>query len=306
MYNTDILIRTIKTRYNINQDDNSIRIKNIDGYPHVFALDFGNCSYIAKLIKLSKIYCKDINRFYNDINDNNFILIPKKTKDDKYSIEYSNMLALLYDRLNNYGTKPDYLWWSKCLASIHSTEPNDNNLVSYRSDIYNETMNLLEKSSIYMDDDIKNKVNLIFSKVQPKKLKDDNDFVLCHNDPYDQNVLIMNKMYKMIDTDGMGLSKKEYDIQRLLYNYAISCDNVAEVERFFKFFKKEYETITNKKIDIELFKNLYYCDLIRSISWLYLVSNDNTRDDFDRQKKQLLLYKKSIRNNIHELFINQL
>lgn len=302
MHNTD-LINTIKYKYNI---EDFLEMKNLDGYPHIFTINSKNYSYIAKLIELSKTYCKDINKFYSDIKDNKYILIPKKNIDDEYSVKYSDGIALLYDKKNNTNVKPDYSWCARCLASIHLSEINSNNLISYRDNIYNETLDILKKSHVYMDKEIREKINLIFNKIQCETLNANNEFVLCHNDPYNQNVLVSENLYKIIDTDGMGLSKKEYDIQRLLYNYAINCRDASEVNLFFSKFKEVYENETNKKIDINLFKNLYYCDFIRSIAWLYLVSNDNTRRDVNRQKKQLVLYNKSILNNIHETFINQI
>ncbi len=102
--------------------------------------------------------------------------------------------------------------------------------------------------------------------------------------------------YKFIDTDGIRLLPKEFDIQRLFQNEIISGKSIDEILNYWNSFYSNY----HNNIDIKLLKRLYVYDLVRVYSWLTLVSNDIKRVDKERQTKQLNLYQESILEDKHE------
>jgi len=114
--------------------------------------------------------------------------------------------------------------------------------------------------------------------------------------------MLDNKKYKLIDTDGMRLLPKEFDIQRLLHNKVNNCLRVDDAITYWNEFLNHYKN----KIDISLLKKIYVYDLIRVFSWLTLVSNDLTRIDRERQKKEFELYKESILEENHSKILKKM
>ena len=67
----------------------------------------------------------------------------------------------------------------------------------------------------------------------------------------------------------------------------------AETAKNFGDFIYYYEQF-GLKINKKLLENLYIIDYCQTLSWLYIVTQDNSRDDFKRQKEELSLYKKAL------------
>ena len=169
----------------------------------------------------------------------------------------------------------------------------------FQSDFYKQTIDLLNSAKKFMVPEIETKIIKLLMELDDKCLELNKNVVLCHNDPYDLNVMAINGEYRLIDTDGMGLSPKEYDIQRLMWNHLINSNEVDNSLTFWCSFKDNYELNVIEKIDTNLLKQLYILDLIRTTSWLYIVCNDLLRKDIERQKEQLNLFERSFYNDNH-------
>lgn len=304
MQNFYKLFELIKTEYKI--DSQILKIEPMNQYPHMFFICLPNHKIIVKCISKLQTNCFDINLFYSSLEDNEFILKPKKTRNGNYSINFEENVVLLYKECLQLHEDIEAKWWAQSLNSIHSTKINKNFFSSFSKKIYCQTITLLEQALNFMEEDIKNNVQTIFCASQLCSEKINSPFVLCHNDPYNQNVMQDKNLYKFIDTEGMGLAPLEYDIQRLFYNQALLYDDVQNLENFIEQFINKYESLIDKKINMELLKNIYSCDLIRSIAWLYLVSNDENRLDRERQSQRLELYKDSLRKGIHTKILKKI
>lgn len=295
----EILLNHIISNYDVNINLSTFKIYQIEQYPHVFKLEDHNCSLIIKIIDKNKIHCKNLNVLYTELSNINSIEKPIFTKDKKYMSHLGNQIILLYKNLDKITKYPEPIWWSNCLSDIHFIHINNNYSNCFPHDFYVETTKLLKKAQKFMKIKIKIKIKKILKIAQASGEILNNHMVLCHNDPYNLNVMSINGEYRLIDTDGMGVSPREFDIQRLICNYLIYSNDVCSSLSFWDTFKKNYEFKTNEKIDINLLKKIYALDLIRTISWLYIVSNDLSREDRERQKERLNLFERSIRNDVH-------
>ena len=293
----DNLKYRLENEYNFNSD--ILEIKSLRQYPHIFKIYTEDETYIVKLISRSQTNFDDINLLYLLLEKNENILLPEKTKTESYSFNLDEKIVLLYKMGTPIKISPEANWWAESLNSIHLNNPNNIFNNSFSPKIYDQTVCLLKDALNYIEEDIKEKVKVLFNQTELNNKIRYNSFVLCHNDPYVLNIVEHNKVYRMIDTEGMGFAPLEYDIQRLFYNQALICEDIQQLESFWQKFITKYENLSRKKIDLKLLKNIYLCDFIRSISWLYLVSNKEERLDRERQGELLKLYKNSIRNDMH-------
>lgn len=295
----NLLLKYIFEKYNIECNLELIKVSQLYQYPNILKMQCPNYNLIIKIIKQSKTYCDNINQLYYDLSSINCIEIPMMTRDGNYILSIDNQILLLYEELKEIKQNPSSLWWSNCLGSIHNIKFNKNYKCYYPNNFYNQTLNLLSAAEKYILPNRKNKIYQLLNNVNIEIVNKKYDFNLCHNDPYNLNVMVSKHGYKLIDTDGMGLSPKEYDIQRLICNYVVNTNDIDDVINFWNSFRINYEKKTSNKININFFKNIYILDLIRTISWLYIVSNDLSRLDRKRQQEQLNLFEKSIDNNNH-------
>ena len=164
--------------------------------------------------------------------------------------------------------------------------------------LYNEALTILNSAFNYLDDKTKFKINILLNMID-LNFQLDKKLVLCHSDPCDKNVMFDNQCYKLIDTDMMRLLPKEFDVQRLLYNVLINSNSVNYALDYWHSFLNNYEKDFCDVIDVNLLKNIYICDLIRTFSWLAIVSSDLSRLDRERQGEDFKLYKQSILNDNH-------
>lgn len=302
----ELLFQHIISTYNIKENLFSSKIYQLEQYPHIFKIEFPNCSLFIKSIDKNRIYCKDLNVLYFDLSNIDSIEKPILTKDNKYISLFENKIILLYEELEKIVNTPDPIWWSNCLSNIHNISVNDKYIICFSNDFYTQTINLLNLAKKFMNHKIKLKISKLFKELDTESINLKNNMVLCHNDPYDLNVMSINGVYKLIDTDGMGLSPKEYDIQRLICNHLINSNEVNNSLSFWNSFKNNYELNINEQIDIDLLKKLYILDLIRTTSWLYIVCNDLSRKDIKRQKEQLSLYERSFDNDNHSKILKKI
>ena len=293
------ILKYIIDSYNVKCDPSLIEIYQLNQYPHILKLKFPDHNLILKRIQKSKTHCDSINQLYSDLSCIKCVEKPLLTKNGEYTLTIHDQILLLYEKLQELNHSPGPIWWANCLGDIHNITPNKNYKCHYSNDFYYQTFSILLKAEKYISNDRKKKIYKLLKSIDRDTINEEQDMVLCHNDPYDLNVMFSNGGYKLIDTDGMGLSPREYDIQRLMYNYAINTNSIDNIIRFWKLFKENYEKKTRKKINIKLLQNIYLMDLIKSMSWLYLVCNDSSRSDRQRQQEQLALFEKSLDNDIH-------
>ena len=281
----EILNKLIKN-YNINIP---ITINNMFSYPHIYFLKTKEDIFFLKII--NKVYCKDINTLYKYLNNINCVEIPIKTINGDYYLKNNLEDMILYKYLNKCNNNPSSKWWAESLKKIHQINVNNNDFINYFN-IVNEMNTLFFNANKYIDDNIKEKINSLINNT--KGLNNNIKYVLSHSDPNASNVMIDSGEFKLVDTDGMKLLPKEFDIQRLLCNKVINSNNLNDVYIFWNEFINNYNNI-----DINLLKKIYVYDLIRVFCWLTIVSNDLKRVDRQRQLKELELYKKSILDDRH-------
>ena len=296
----DLILKYIIDSYNLKCDSSLVKIHKLIQYPHIVKLIFPNHNLFLKKVQKSRTHCFSINQLYYDLSGIKCVEKPMITKNGEFSLTIGNQIILLYEELQELNHSPGPIWWSNCLGDIHNIIPNKNYKCHYSNKFYYETLSVLTKAEKYISKDRKNKIYKLLKSVDMNTINEEQDIVLCHNDPYDLNVMLLKEEHKLIDTEGMGLSPREYDIQRLMHNYAINNTNSLDnIIRFWEIYKENYEEKTTKKINIKLLQNIYVMDLIKSISWLYMVCNDTSRNDRQRQYEQLLLFEKSLDNDIH-------
>ena len=126
--------------------------------------------------------------------------------------------------------------------------------------------------------------------------------VLSHGDPHDNNVMNNNTNIRLIDTDGARLLPREFDIARLFFNEVNREKDIDKIEKYINIFFYNYKNI----IDMNLLKQIYVTDLLRSFSWLNLVTRDETRGDLLRQKAELKKYEESILSERHEKVLRKI
>ncbi len=302
----DVLLKYIINKYNVKCNLSLIKVTQLEQYPNILKMEGSNYNFIIKIIQRIQIYCYSINQLFLDLSSIDCIEKPILTKDGNYFFSIDSQIFLLYEKLQEIKENPSANWWSNCLGSIHNIQVNKNYKCYYSNDFYKQTLSILAKAEKNISQNIKNKIYQLLNTVNKEIVCKKYKMVLCHNDPYNLNVMYSKQGYKLIDIDSMGLSPREYDIQRLLFNYVINTNNFDEAISFWNLFRDNYEKKTLEKIDINLLKNIYILDLIRTISWLYIVSNDFSRLDRQRQQEQLDLFEKSLEDNRHCKFLKRL
>lgn len=302
----DLLIEHIVSNYNKTYDLSLMKIFSIKQYPHIYKLKGLGQTLFIKVIEKMKIYCENLNILYDRLKKNRYVKLPVLTNNGEYFTLYNNQILLMYEKSDEISDYPSPIWWSNCLTSVHQIEIDKSFKKYFNSNFYNQTINLYYNAKKYILSDRLNKIEEILKGINKKDFDKIKNIVLCHNDPYNLNVMKDSDGFKVIDTDGMGLSPREYDIQRLMINNVIDFNNINESLLFWRIFKDNYEKKAKVKIDVDLLKKLYKLDLVRMTSWLYVVSNDVTRKDMKRQKKRLKLYEKSFDNDNHFKFLERI
>lgn len=295
---TDDLLNEILKKHGCYCDKSKIKIKFVNQYPHVFIICFPTYNLFVKKINKDKMNCQNLDILYQKLSNNKYIELPKKTIDDKFCFYHNEEIVIVYKELSNTKTRPTSQWWSNCLSSIHNTEIEDISFLPSKLSLEEETFNLLNSVNNTFDSLLKHKINTLLNSFDDFK-NDSKKLCLSHSDPYDDNVMQYKGEYKLIDTDGMRLLPKEFDIQRLLHSYVNCFSNDKELLSFWHSFLDNYEKQINGKVNIKLLKHIYVYDIIRVLSWLSIVCTDETRLDLKRQKEQLKLYKDSFIEEKH-------
>ena len=283
---------------------NDIKIEYFKEYPHVFRLLTNNSKYIGKILDKSRLLCDDINSLFSLLSQNCYLEVPVLI-DKKYGIDLDTKFIVFYNILDEIKENPSSKWWANSLSSIHLLNSSENNKKYFKTTFYDETITLFNLAREKLDYDILNYFEYILNNSNLDIDYKDIKYVLCHNDPYNLNVMKSGDNLKLIDLDCVGLSPSEYDIERLLINEIINSDS-NNFENFLHKFLEKYEEETNYRVNLSLLKKIFLLDLIRVYSWLILVTNTEGRADKNRQIFQLELRNKSIRDERINNFIKKL
>lgn len=274
--------------------------KRIDGYPHVMSLSFGDKEYIVK--RVQKIYCKSIETLYNYLSQSRYVELPIKTTDNRYGLMISGELFITYPLCQkpSENIKPE--WWAKALRSIHNIDINTKDF-SYDYNISEECFSLLKRTKGLFSEKLdRGIIKLLDDYYRGRNV---GRIVLSHNDPYDDNVLVDNALFKLIDTDGARLLPEEFDIQKVFHNEVNRETNQDKIDNYIITFFRNYLNYGDS-IDMGLLKKLYVIDLLRSLSWLALITRDKTREDYRRQIEELEKFKEGIISGRHHKILERL
>lgn len=270
------------------------KIRKLPGYPHVFMVTLSKCFLVVK--KVTQNENLSIDELFHNINNDN-VLLPLLTTQGHYCATVDDSLYLLYDRISEVEEYPSYEWWGNCLSAVHNTKvKTKGHARSWTNDVY-EAAHLLNEAKKIMENDIFCRLldllnfGLNFSVDKAKQL------VICHGDPSQWNVLMDSKGYKLIDMENCFFAPREYDVQHLLWNYTAAFEKYTQWESFCKELIMSYENDTKIKLDLSLLIRILCFDFVKSISWLYFVSNDYTREDQNRQFEELKTFCEIIRKD---------
>lgn len=299
------IVKKIIENYHVGDNSQIVRIAPLVSYPHMFRIEFPEKTLIAKQMSASRLYCTDFDNVYQALSNSQYVEIPLMTKNGNYTLNMGEQLLFLYRELQEINIPPSPIWWAECLASIHTLDEKDYFEQYFSQNIYHETVNLFNIAQPFIEPRIRAKMAELLSHVDSKIITSAN-FTICHNDPYNKNVMQKDGKYHIIDTESMGLSPKEFDLQRLLHNYVISLKNEDEVIAFWHYFKNEYEHLNESKINQELLKSIYLLDIIRSMSWLYTICSQIDRDDLARQSEALREFNESISCDVHKRILKKI
>ena len=290
-----VLVDKIRDSYGISGELTAV--KRIDGYPHIIMLSFGDEEYVVK--KVQKIYCKSIDTLYNYLSHSSYVELPLKTVDNSYGLMINGNLFITYPLRQKKKGRIQSFWWAKALWNIHNINVNPDDFCGEYS-ITEESFSLFNSAKKFFSDDLNRCVVQLLDKYykecEVKKL------VLSHADPYDDNVMINRSYIKLIDTDGARLLPKEFDIQRLFHNEVNVENDLNEIDKYINIFLCNY----GSNIDLDVLRELYVMDLLRSLSWLFLVTRDKTRADNERQLEELARFEESILSGRHQNVLKRL
>ena len=287
--------KSIFHQYEMPECFSNATIQALSGYPHIFFVSAGNNSFVVKKVARSKE--NSLDELFESFLNNKYILFPLVTNEGHYFAKSDTHLFLLYPRIGEIKEPPSYDWWGRCLSSIHNSEAKIKSSSRSWIDDECEAVHLLNDAKRFMEDDIYCRLIDLLNYGLSVPINPSIRCVICHSDPSQNNVLVASSGYKLIDMENCMFAPPEYDIQHLLWNYSIAFEKYNEWEFFCKGVLKSY--ISNAKLNVDcllLIRTLCF-DFVKCISWLYLVSNDSSREDQNRQAKELASFNKRLRQD---------
>ena len=269
-------------------------LEKVKDYPLIRKIVDHNDNYIFvlkflpysknKIMELEK--CYEMLSLYGDLN----VLKPIKNISGKFISFYDGNAFIITELLKECGLElPSVKWWSRTLSRLHSIkiEKKPKEVVQLK-----HIEKIIFKGAEFMDSTLQYHVKDLYQKATKYKFSLIYNHFL-HGDPLYSNVMKVDNDHVLIDFENNFIGAKEYDIQRHLCDYAVHNDNLMDIYQYFGDFIYYYEQF-GLKIKKKLLENLYIIDYCQTLSWLYIVTQDNSRDDFKRQKEELSLYKKAL------------
>ena len=269
-------------------------------YPHITFLLGQNKDFVLK-----KIICRsgvDYDKLFQMLSSCGVVLIPCVSQEYSYYYQDQTGTYLLYPRINNTTVTISTKWWATSFARLHGLDAKKFDFKYTCFDEKNTVEQWLLRSAPYFDKDILSEMRWMLSLASYER-ESACDLVVSHMDASFYNVLTNNKQLFMIDSENCAISPKEFDIQHLLWNQLLIIDQKDEFSSFFYELLSEYETQAGKIININILKQTFILDFVKSISWLTWITKNNERDDYKRQKKELDSLCEKIRNGFHRTLI---
>lgn len=262
-------------------------------YPHIYTANIDGVQVVVKETLSNKCFSPD-DIFKNLPNDKK-ILFPLLTKNGSYYAKIKESNYLIYPRIQQINEYPSPEWWADCLQMIHSVPISQQMLSQTFVEDAKKTENLLNVAIPYIESDVYCQLQSLFTLGLKFSTNTEKKHVLCHGDPSQWNVLKDLNGYKLIDIENCFLAPLEYDIQHLFWSYAAVCYSMSQWENFADCFLTNYKKKRKVNIDFCLLTRLFCMDFVKTVAWLYLVSNDQNRGDRSRQANELILYCNMIR-----------
>lgn len=280
-----------------NLDINNINVIPFDQYPHIVEINTSIGSYILK--ELSYDRKKDYHSVFNILSDCSCVLMPIESIYEEYYTVDENKIYFLYEKIDEVEINPSAEHWADLISNVHMIggDISGNCNTSFPEDLFSQCNEMLALSHKIMDP-VEYEFLLTFLNLCNKNVFLEEKKVFCVNDPCKKNVLSINGVYKLIDMENSSSNYKEYDIQHLMWNMLPEYETKEELKSFWTSFKESYEKKTGLTINKDLLKSIFILDFVRSMAWLYLVSNDNSRKDQERQRIELNIFRSRIKDDL--------
>lgn len=255
----------------------------IDGYTHIIMAPTNVGNIFIKEINGDDKYIFFLEKIYKELSEKTILNSPLLTKNGRYICDSENNKFIVFTEADKTKEVPPPSWWAFVLYEIHSISINENIGYFIPDKFFSINHNLFLKAMQYVPKDIKeilgNMLQLIKCTAKKKIIK-----VVNHGDPLRSNVMKKNGRFILIDFENACIKPKEYDLQRHLWDFAVNSSR-NQIGNYYRDFIDEYLAYEN--IDFELLHDYYILDFCKTLCWLYVVCNDNSRSDLKRQKNEL-------------------
>lgn len=259
-------------------------ICEMDQYPHI---DIVTCEENQLIIKQVP-YRKDISfdTLYSIITTCPAVLSPIIDMHHRYCYHENSSTYILYEYFfQKESAKPPAEWYATTMYDLHNTKLPSDIRRNIRRIHVTDAKEWLTDVSYRMDPWVYNE--LAWMLQQGCATPSDQDLVLCHSDVSQNNVLMVDGKYYMIDTNNCALSAREFDIQHLIWNRFLICDDFTDIESFYRELLLYYSAAAKIILNKDLLITLYANDFVKSISWLTTVVLNKERADHTRQLNEL-------------------
>lgn len=281
--------------------DSPIKFESVLNYPLLTIIYFPQRKIVVKKIANNKDK-NFLESVYFNTEKMTRTSQPIRNQKGKYITTLGNNAYILFPFYEEVSTfHVGHRWWVEILTKIHQI--NISSLEEVSLDLSDSTK-LLNLASQYMELDI---LNVLNKMINTSRIYNLNSYhlVLNHGDPLSSNVMYLDENPILIDFESSILAPKEYDIQRHLCDYVIQHLENGQWFQYVDQFLNKYQNYQSK-IDFELLEYLFRVDFCRTISWLYLVTQDKKRKDYGRQKRVLKNYINFVRGNSLYAFLYKL
>ena len=282
-----------------------IVLRSVVGYSNVFIAD---CKQPLVIKIINSDYDRSIflEQLYQALNQTNNSLLPIKSINNSYLSYFNGKVFSVFKKVELCESAPQTIWWAETLSEIHNlTLPYQPNAMIRYTITFAEQ--LLMKASHYFTTETYILLSDILNDAEEYK---DNisttDLVVCHGDTQLRNVMCIGQNNVLIDFDNCGFAIREYDIQRMVFDYLMETLDLAFCKQFLRRFLLQYERLQKKKISHESLLYAFEVDFVQTFSWLTAYVNSSDLPDIDRQKQEWNRYEHTISSGLIKEFITML
>ena len=290
------IVDMIVNHYDIFDNRRDLRVEPLKYYPHIQIIKSSEKSYYLKMkTGISNAY----DRLYEALSKCVMIHMPQKTTKGHYAFEDEGKCYFLYEKLRQCSAMPVPHWWGTLLNCIHGCE------IEYEGLINNElldidfSLSLFRKAETLMNCDIKRAMFKLIDKVNLPSNLLSAPRVLSHTDLGPENTMLDSSRFKIIDSEGSCLLPAEYDLQHLIWAFSTEINHFNDWVKFSRDVCMQYIN-SGRQIDKIMLDYLYRVDFIKSVSWLYLISECDCRKDRPRQLMELHKFNRTIASQYHD------